>query len=47
VRKTDPDLKKAIDRAFDDLAQSGRLADVFARWQIPYVPFKHQAEPLK
>ncbi len=47
VRKTDPDLKKAIDRAFDDLAQSGRLADVFARWQIPYVPFKHHAEPLK
>ncbi len=36
VRKTDGDLKEAIDRAWDDLERSGRLADVFARWKIPF-----------
>ncbi len=38
VRKSDPDLKDAIDRAWDDLDRSGRLAQVFARWHIPYEP---------
>ncbi|MGO9922421.1 MAG: substrate-binding periplasmic protein [Isosphaeraceae bacterium] len=38
VRKSDPDLKEAIDRVWDDLGRSGRLAQVFARWHIPYEP---------
>ena len=38
VRKTDGDLKDAIDRAWDELDRSGRLAEVFARWHIPYEP---------
>jgi polar amino acid transport system substrate-binding protein len=38
VRKADRELKEAIDRAFDELGRSGRLAEVFARWQIPYSP---------
>jgi ABC-type amino acid transport substrate-binding protein len=36
VRKSDDDLKGAIDRAFADLAESGQLAEVFACWHIPY-----------
>jgi ABC-type amino acid transport substrate-binding protein len=36
VRKADRDLKDAIDRAFDELERSGRLAAVFARWHVPY-----------
>jgi polar amino acid transport system substrate-binding protein len=36
VRKTEGDLKGAIDRAFEELDRSGRLAQVFARWHIPY-----------
>jgi len=36
VRKADPDLKEAIDRAWVELDRSGRLAQVFARWNIPY-----------
>ena len=36
VRRTDRDLKDAIDRAWDELDRSGRLAQVFARWHIPY-----------
>ncbi len=36
VRKADGDLKDAIDRAWEDLDRSGRLAQVFARWHIPY-----------
>ena len=36
VRKTDRALKEAIDRAWDELERSGRLAQVFARWHIPY-----------
>jgi len=36
VRKADRDLKDAIDRAWDELERSGRLAQVFARWHIPY-----------
>jgi ABC-type amino acid transport substrate-binding protein len=38
VRKSDRDLKVAIDRAWDELDRSGRLAQVFARWHIPYLP---------
>ncbi len=37
VRKTDADLKAAIDQAFKELAQSGDLAKVFARWHVPYI----------
>src|SRR5262249_8610941 len=36
VRKTDDDLKTAIDRAFAELAESGKLAEVFAHWHFPY-----------
>jgi len=36
VRKTDGDLKDAIDRAWDELDRSGQLAKLFARWHIPY-----------
>jgi ABC-type amino acid transport substrate-binding protein len=36
VRKSDLDLKDAIDRALDELDGSGELARVFARWGIPY-----------
>jgi ABC-type amino acid transport substrate-binding protein len=36
VRKSDPDLRDAIDRAWDELDQSGRLGQVFARWHVPY-----------
>ena len=38
VRKTDGELKDAIDRAWDELDRSGRLAQAFARWHIPYEP---------
>ena len=38
VRKTEGDLKDAIDRAWDELDRSGELAKVFARWHIPYDP---------
>ena len=38
VRKADGDLKDAIDRAWDELDRSGRLAKVFARWHIPGSP---------
>ena len=34
VRKTDGDLREAIDRAWDELERSGRLAQVLARWHI-------------
>lgn len=37
VRKGDGDLKAALERAFDELAVSGELAKVFARWHVPYV----------
>ena len=36
VRKNDVDLKAAIDQALAELAESGELAKVFARWHIPY-----------
>jgi polar amino acid transport system substrate-binding protein len=44
VRKADGDLKDAIDRAWDELDRSGRLAEVFARWHIPY-DVSTRAEP--
>jgi polar amino acid transport system substrate-binding protein len=36
VRKSDRDLQAAIDAALDELAQSGKLQDVFARWHVPF-----------
>jgi ABC-type amino acid transport substrate-binding protein len=44
VRKSDRDLKDAIDRAWDELGRSGRLAQAFARWQIPYDPIPANPE---
>jgi ABC-type amino acid transport substrate-binding protein len=38
VRKSDRDLKAAIDKALAELAESDKLAPVFERWKIPYVP---------
>ena len=38
VRKDEADLKYALDRAFEDLARSGKVAKVFARWHVPYTP---------
>jgi polar amino acid transport system substrate-binding protein len=38
VRKSDPDLKDAIDTAWGELDRSGRLTQVFARWHIHYEP---------
>ena len=38
VRKSDADLKDAIDRAWDELDRSGQLARVFSRWHIPDEP---------
>ena len=38
VRKNDTDLRDAIDEALDGLASSGKLAEVFSRWHIPYDP---------
>ena len=43
VRKSDRDLKDAIDRAWDELDRSGRLADVFARWHIVGAPRQIEA----
>jgi polar amino acid transport system substrate-binding protein len=37
VRKTDTDLKTAIEHAFGELARSGELNEVFRRWHIPYI----------
>jgi ABC-type amino acid transport substrate-binding protein len=36
VRESDTDLKVAIDQAWDELKRSGRLAQIFARWHIPF-----------
>ena len=38
LRKTDGDLKTAIDDALDELAKSGQLAAAFARWHLPHMP---------
>jgi len=45
VRKSDRDLKAAIDNALEELSESGKLAAVFARWHIPYV--KGQGSEVK
>ncbi len=47
VRKTDADLMAAIDEAFAELAQSGELAKVFARWQVPYVSPDEKEKSVK
>jgi ABC-type amino acid transport substrate-binding protein len=47
VRKSDADLQKAIDRAFVELAQSGQLAKVFARWHIPYLSPSNEEKSSK
>ena len=44
VRKEDAGLKGAIDEALAELARSGELAKVFARWHIPYTPPRKTAE---
>jgi ABC-type amino acid transport substrate-binding protein len=36
VRKSDRDLKDAIDRAWDELERSGRLARAFERWHVTF-----------
>jgi polar amino acid transport system substrate-binding protein len=38
VRKSDGDLKEAIDQAWEALGRSGDLARVFGRWHVPYEP---------
>jgi polar amino acid transport system substrate-binding protein len=38
VRKSDGDLRDAIDRAFDNLRRSGRLARAFEHWKVPTEP---------
>lgn len=38
VRKSERDLNDAVDRAFAELAESGKLTPVFERWKIPYAP---------
>lgn len=47
VRKTDNDLKDALDRAFAGLAKSGELARVFARWHVPYLAPDSEGKPAK
>ena len=48
VRKSDDDLKAALEQAFDELAESGQMAEVFARWHIPYeAPKKATLEPAR
>jgi ABC-type amino acid transport substrate-binding protein len=37
VRKADADLVAAVDEAFAELAASGELARLFARWHVPYI----------
>lgn len=38
VRRSDRELKEAIDRVWNDLDRSGQLAKAFARWHIPHEP---------
>jgi ABC-type amino acid transport substrate-binding protein len=45
VRKSDGDLKEAIDRAWDSLERSGRLAAVLTRWHIPNEVFSAVSPP--
>jgi polar amino acid transport system substrate-binding protein len=43
VRKADGDLKDEIDRAWEELDRTGRLAQLFERWHISY-PSVHPEE---
>jgi polar amino acid transport system substrate-binding protein len=36
VRRTEPDLKDTIENVLQQLHVSGQLAEVFARWNVPY-----------
>jgi ABC-type amino acid transport substrate-binding protein len=47
VRKGDADLCAAIDEALDELAASGKLTEVFARWHIPYDPPRQAEESTR
>ncbi len=47
VRKGETDLKDAIDKAFEELDRSGRLAAVFARWHVPYASPLKREEPSR
>ena len=47
VRKTDADLIAALDEAFAELAQTGELAKVFARWHVPYVAPDEKEKSVK
>jgi polar amino acid transport system substrate-binding protein len=47
VRRSDSDLKEAIDRALGELDRAGRLAPVFARWHVPYNPPPKREEPSR
>jgi polar amino acid transport system substrate-binding protein len=38
VRKSDGDLKDAIDKSCNKLQRSGKLAQVFVRWHVPFEP---------
>jgi polar amino acid transport system substrate-binding protein len=38
LRRSDGDLKFAIDSAWDKLHASGKLAPIFDRWHVPYEP---------
>jgi ABC-type amino acid transport substrate-binding protein len=46
VRKSEGDLKNAIDNAWDNLQRSGKLAQVFARWHVPFehAPYAHSTK---
>lgn len=47
LRKSDDALQSAVNEAFANLAKSGRLAEVFARWHIPYnAPVSLTPSPL-
>ena len=41
VRRSDEDLKQAIDVALQELADTGKISDVFARWHLPYEGSPH------
>jgi polar amino acid transport system substrate-binding protein len=45
VRRSDGDLKDAIDAAWDKLNRSGKLAAVFARWHVPFEPVPGTRSP--
>jgi ABC-type amino acid transport substrate-binding protein len=47
VRKTDADLREAIDVALAELVSSGKLTEVFTRWHIPYDPPRKTEETTR